>query len=160
MVTICDYLPEHYDGVYRCMLALQAHERELEALHRPPEEMATEYLAFLRAECAAKDGQWFVAVDRSQAVGFLCVWRHELLDEYMAQPVECAYISDLVVLPEYRRHGIGPRLIAEAERYAQARGVTLIKIGSLARNYLSKELYRRLGFRDYSIQFVKKVEGS
>ncbi len=157
MNEISEYQPAYFEGVHRCMLELQAHERRLEELHREPEAMAREYLAHLESECRSKDGKWFVALDGEQIVGFICVWCREQLDEYMSEPLECAYISDLVVLAEHRRRGIGPALVEYAENYAKERGISLIKIGSLARNNLSMDLYRRLGYRDYAVQFVKKL---
>jgi ribosomal protein S18 acetylase RimI-like enzyme len=42
---------------------------------------------------------------------------------------ENLYIGRLAVHPAFRRHGIAGRLLAEAERYAQATGATALTLG-------------------------------
>jgi len=68
-----------------------------------------------------------------------------------------AYISDLVVLPSYRRQGIARELLRHAEAYAGARGAKLLRIGVLAKNRIARDLYGKLGFEDYQLQLVKKL---
>jgi len=68
-----------------------------------------------------------------------------------------AQITELFVREEFRRRGIAPALIAEAERLAQARGVERLMIGVLAGNALAEPLYRRLGFVPAVIEMAKHI---
>lgn len=136
---------------------LQEHERQFESNHRPGPEMARDYLPYLKQQCLENDGTILVAEFDGAIVGLLCVWRRQQLDEHMSQPFEIAYVSDLIVSKSQRRHGVGTRLLDEAEAYARAHDLRMVKIGSLSRNFHAKELYRKRGFRDYSIQLVKDL---
>jgi ribosomal-protein-alanine N-acetyltransferase len=68
-----------------------------------------------------------------------------------------AYGSDLVVLPAYRRRGIGRALLERAEAYARGEGARVLRVGVLAKNEAAARLYRSLGFGDCTIQLNKPL---
>jgi ribosomal protein S18 acetylase RimI-like enzyme len=144
------------DEILKDLLAeLQEYEKQFEPYYRPGTEVSAEYLAYIRRECAEHDGKIIVALDDQKIVGFICVWRGELLDQYVSESIEIGYISDLIVTNAYRKQGVGSQLIAQAEEYAHQKKLRMLKIGSLSRNTDSKELYRKLGYLDFSVQLVK-----
>ncbi len=56
-------------------------------------------------------------------------------------------LNNLSVLPEYRHHGIGKKLINYAVNYSKnTLGVNKIKIGIVEENTILKEWYKSLGF--------------
>ena len=59
-----------------------------------------------------------------------------------------AEISDLIVTPAQRSHGIGAAIIAELIASADRWGMTEIEIGAALSNPRALALYRRLGFHD------------
>ena len=55
------------------------------------------------------------------------------------------YVSTLFVDPEYRRKGIGTRLIREMEKRAAAMGVNTIRLDTF--DWQGKEFYEALGYQ-------------
>src|SRR5438093_1255349 len=105
------YDPADRQHLRLCVVELQDFERQIDPALPAGEQMADAYLEFLFERCARWCGQIFVAeIDRA-IVGFVGVLTRvppEVPDE---SPAEYAYISDLVVLPSYRRRGIGRALL-------------------------------------------------
>ncbi len=68
------------------------------------------------------------------------------------------WINRLAVHPDYRRRGLGLRLIAEAERALQARGLPVISAHVEAWNEASLALFQRAGYvrHDDVIYFSKR----
>lgn len=57
------------------------------------------------------------------------------------------YVTNVAVLPEYRRQGIGERLVREAVRGAETRGCSFLSLEVRVGNETAIRLYERLGFR-------------
>lgn len=55
------------------------------------------------------------------------------------------YVSTVFVDPEYRRKGIGARLIREMEKRARAMGVNMVRLDTF--NWQGKEFYEAMGYR-------------
>jgi malonyl-CoA O-methyltransferase len=155
---IRDYEPTRDEGPLReCVVALQEFERTLEPALPKGEAMADAYLAFLFDRCAAAAGRVFVAeVDRA-VVGFVGVLAEVPPAEPDEEQAPYAYVSDLVVLPTYRRRGIGRALLDRAEAFARERGARMLRVAVLAKNRPAGELYRSLGFSDYVVQLSKML---
>lgn len=60
-------------------------------------------------------------------------------------------IHDFAVMPQWRGHGIGRRLMARIEDIAKERGCCKITLEVLENNHAAKALYRGCGFSDYKL---------
>lgn len=60
-------------------------------------------------------------------------------------------IHDIVVLPEYRRKGVGQALLAAAEAEACERGCCKLTLEILSGNTLALASYTRFGFEPYTL---------
>jgi len=69
-------------------------------------------------------------------------------------------VSDLVVLPRYRRRGLGALLLRHAEALARRAGARLLRIDVLARNSGAHRLYKRLEFQDYAVRMLKELDAT
>ena len=138
-----------------CVVELQDFERGLEPTLPKGEEMADRYLAHMLRRCDESLGRVFVAEVDGAVVGFVGV-----LGRVVPEPDESqayAYVSDLVVLPAYRRRGLGRALLERAVAFARGKGAKALRVGVLARNEGAARLYRSLGFGEYTIQLNKPL---
>ena len=153
---IREYEPSRHRGQLRaCVVELQDFERGLEPTLPKGEAMADRYLAHVLDRRAGGAGRIFVSEEGGAVVGFVGV-----LARVVPEPDETqayAYVSDLVVLPAYRRRGIGRALLERAEAYARGEGARVLRVGVLAKNEAAARLYRSLGFGDYTIQLNKPL---
>lgn len=153
---IREYEPSRHRGQLRtCVVELQDFERGLEPTLPKGEAMADRYLAHMLDRCAGAAGRIFVAEEDGAVVGFVGVLARVVPEPDEAQAY--AYVSDLVVLPAYRRRGIGRALLERAEVYARGEGARVLRVGVLAKNEAAARLYRGLGFGDYTIQLNKRL---
>jgi ribosomal protein S18 acetylase RimI-like enzyme len=73
-----------------------------------------------------------------------------------------AEIAGLVVDEVFRGSGIGARLVAEAEAWAEAGGYDLLRVRSNVKRVRARRFYERQGFELTKSQnnFVKSLEGT
>ncbi len=141
--------------------ALQNFETTLHANRRPGAEIATDYLAILEREVAAKQGAILVAERAGGAVGFVCCWADHDDDEMIhAETRPHGYIADVFVAEAERGQGVGGALIAAAEAYLGGLGFARVRLISLAANTGASAVYEHLGYRAYEITFEKPLGGT
>jgi ribosomal protein S18 acetylase RimI-like enzyme len=139
-------------------LELQKHEKLSDPDRRVDSAVSKEYLDLIGGMIAKYKGAIFVAnnpneTHQNQFVGFICGW--EEAEVINATPF--FYISDLVIDPNFRGQGLGTELIRTIESHAQAKGYKRILIEALSGNYIPMDLYRKLGFREYNVKFIKEL---
>jgi GNAT superfamily N-acetyltransferase len=140
-----------------CVIAQQNFHRSLEPLWPEGEKVVEDYLAYLHAECAAHNGCILMAELGEDTAGFASVVAAAPAAS-PDDPAPFAWLHDVYVKPEHRRHGIATMLLAEAERFARAEGARVLRLGVLDRNQLARGFYARLGFRQYTHVLTKSLE--
>ncbi len=148
-------IDEDRHGLRACVVALQDVERQLEPALPPGEAIADAYLTFLIDQCRRLAGRVLVAEDGRRIAGFVCVLGKVMPGQPEEPPAEYAYISDLIVLPEYQRQGLGRRLLGRAEALAREAGVGTLRVGVLAKNRAAHQFYGSVGFSDFEVELVK-----
>jgi ribosomal protein S18 acetylase RimI-like enzyme len=144
-------------GVRECFIELQNVERSLDDRMPEGSAVADEYLKLLFERCEQYRGQLFVAESDGCIAGYVSVWARTRSDEPDDGPTEFAYISDFVVLPEYRRHGVARQLLARAEEYARSDGAVFLRLGVKGGNTTAYAFYAQAGFVEFSSQLEKKL---
>jgi uncharacterized protein (TIGR00290 family) len=156
--AIRDYDPARDAGaLHACFVELQDYERALEPAQPPGAEAAAPYLEVLFTRCAEWNGRIFVGELAGRVVGFTAVHAAVPHDEPDDPPGPYALVSDLVVLPEARRTGLGRALLERAEAYARAEGARLLRLDVLVRNEAARALYARAGFREKLLALEKPL---
>jgi ribosomal protein S18 acetylase RimI-like enzyme len=69
-----------------------------------------------------------------------------------------AHVSELFVRADARGSGVGKALMAEAQRFAAARGFKRLSVTVLAGNLPAVGAYERLGFTPYTIDLTKPID--
>jgi len=99
MVQIREYRAEDAQQVTECQIELQDFLHRLEPVILEGKVIAITYLDFVFAQCARTDGKVFVAEADNRIVRFVALWAKVKPDALDEEPLEYAFISDLVVLP-------------------------------------------------------------
>lgn len=86
-----------------------------------------------------------VAVADSRVVGYV------VADTESGQGRPIGHIKDLAVRPEWRRRGIGSRLLERAISVLTARGADRVKLEVRATNEDARALYKRFGFEAHHV---------
>ncbi len=84
-----------------------------------------------------------------EAAGFV----HVRFTDVTGSDFTRADVYDLAVAPEYRRMGIGSRMMAFAEEAARTNGANALYIGTGWENEPARSLYVRRGFREREIEY-------
>ncbi|QQR97908.1 MAG: GNAT family N-acetyltransferase [Sphingobacteriales bacterium] len=87
----------------------------------------------------------FVAIDDStnQAIGFT-----QLYPKYSsARVIKNWILNDLYVEVEYRKMGIGEKLIRHAMDFALQNGAKFVELSTAVDNFIAQRLYEQIGFK-------------
>ncbi|NLS44578.1 MAG: ribosomal protein S18-alanine N-acetyltransferase [Firmicutes bacterium] len=100
--------------------------------------------AFLAELYDNKRARYFVAKDKADGavVGYVGVWL--ILGE--------AHITNIAVHPDFRKKGIGEKLLVTAIDYVESQGVNSITLEVRASNTVAQRLYRKTGFVSVGIR--------
>ncbi len=101
---------------------------------------------------------WFVDKKEHQEsvdLTVACLWMGNAIDQVTGE--RYAHIFLIFVLPEYRKQGIGTKLISVAENWAKARGDRQIGLQVFTKNKPALNLYHHLGFKTQSISMIKPL---
>ncbi len=131
-------LLEIYPLLFEASAALQPHRFQ----------KAQQDEAFLRGTILGDDSDILVAEDGGRIVGFA------LLLQMETPPYKCvvrhgyAYLMDLLVIPGYRRRGVGGELLSRAVLWAKDKGLDFVELNVLAQNEDAIRFYKKHGFFD------------
>lgn len=154
---IREFVAEDLAALKSCFVELQEFERELVSHRLPGEEIADRYIQALLQRKKENSAEIFVAEVEGKAIGFLSVLLSEQLDADLNEPIELAYLSDIVIRKEFRKLGIGEALVSSAEKYAVSRNAMYLSANVLANNMGGRALYSKAGFNEYELLMLKKL---
>src|SRR4051812_46015522 len=115
MILIREYRSEDERQVEECFIELQEFERRIEPRRVEGKLVAKKYLQHMFEKCAQTQGQVFVLDDNKRIAGFVSVWTKMKVNGLVNEESEVAYISDLIVVADYRGQGWGRALLKRAE---------------------------------------------
>ena len=88
----------------------------------------------------------YIADENGTPVGFMELGTRPYAEGCLTSPV--AYVEGLFVMPERRLQGVARLLIAEAETWARAQGLTELASDALIDNEGSIAMHKALGFAE------------
>lgn len=68
-----------------------------------------------------------------------------------------AEINDFLIVPEFRRQGLGVLLLSHIEQEARRRGANLLRSETGAENTASRQLHDKAGFETYRVCYEKRL---
>jgi ribosomal protein S18 acetylase RimI-like enzyme len=111
----------------------------------PSEENSNKWIRFVRESLTKGRSLLLVARAGGVTVGYLLA---NISGDFLFDVSErFCMISDLFVVPEFRRNGIGKRLVLECMKKTKAKGFASVRLNVLPENEVAIKLYQKLGFR-------------
>ena len=77
--------------------------------------------------------------------------------DYYYRDEHHAHIADLIVAPKGEGRGIGRLLMEKGEEWARSQGFHLLMLSVFAENLRARELYKRLGYGEDMMKYVKEL---
>lgn len=127
----------------------------LDPAFTPSSEWPREYGAYLRSLMSREDALALVAKDGTEIIGY-AVGRVTTLPPFFEHRIR-GYIHDVYVREEFRRRGLGRRLVEQILTWFRRRGVTMVELTVAANNRDAIPFWERLGFFVYMHQMKKEV---
>jgi ribosomal protein S18 acetylase RimI-like enzyme len=111
----------------------------------------------LEAILQGDDSELFVAQAASRLAGLVEIYLRQDPEEVTLVPHRYAELQSLMVLPAFRRRGVGTRLVEAARRWARENGAAEIRLGVWEFNEAAREFYEALGFRTLKRRMVAEL---
>lgn len=138
-------------GVKNCIVELKEYESSFDPDYLTDEESINNLLEDI------EKGEILVAESNNEILGFVSFNITNKNEDLIVKNIPTLYISDLVVLSQYRGNGIGAELLKSAEEFAKERGIKYIKLIVFSENSAAIKLYEKAGFGDYEATLLKKI---
>ncbi|MEM1615607.1 MAG: GNAT family N-acetyltransferase [Pyrobaculum sp.] len=95
-----------------------------------------------------------VAVEGQKVVGIL---KGDVEDRIFYKPKYAGVIKEFYILPEYRRKGIGKRLMMEGIEALRKKGAEIIMASFPALNEIAINFYKKMNFRPIEYLFAREA---
>ncbi|MEE4298321.1 MAG: GNAT family N-acetyltransferase [Pseudomonadales bacterium] len=139
------------------MLAILPRLAEFELpARRRPEQLWESDAATLRAWAEAGHDELVVFVAEHEPHGVVGLALVRLQPEFMSR-APSAHLEAIGVAPVADGHGLGRRLLAEAERAALAAGALSMTLHVFANNERARSVYERTGYEGELLRYVKHL---
>jgi ribosomal protein S18 acetylase RimI-like enzyme len=146
------------ESLKKCIRALKEFESQFDPDYLTTEDSVQELFIGLMEVVKKNQGAVFVAeVEEKGIMGFISLEISVKNAPEIVKKVNVLYVSDLVVLPEFRSLGIGEALLMRAEQYAKELGISYLKLIVFADSERVRSFYQRTGFKNYEITMLKEV---
>lgn len=153
--TIHEALPADIDVVHELWIALAEEMDKLDPVHRLAPSYREQGRDLMNDAIADDFTHVHVAFDGDRAIGFAIIrlqFPHGLFEQ---KPL--VHISDVYVMPEYRRRGVATALVTHGIAFARKKGIGLVTLGVLA-NCPAIGLYEKLGFKVHRLSMTWQAE--
>jgi ribosomal protein S18 acetylase RimI-like enzyme len=128
---------------------------EIEPLTMPSEANSCKWLDFVKDGLVKGRNVLMVAKVEEKTVGYVLL---TLPREQIFEVQESfGLVNELYVLPGFRKKGVGKRLLEESLGRIKAEGFKNARISVLSQDRHAVRLYRKLGFRVFMYNMIKKL---
>lgn len=155
-VDICECRAEDLDSSLRRLWMRLAQEMfEIEPVTIPSEANSSKWLDFVKDGLLRRRNVLIIAKVEEKTAGYaLLTFPREQTFE-VQEPF--GVINELYVLPEFRRKGVGKKLLEWCLSRIRAEGFKTARISVLSGDKEAIRLYEKLGFRVFMYNMAKKL---
>jgi ribosomal protein S18 acetylase RimI-like enzyme len=97
---------------------------------------------------------WFIEQDNARCVG--CLWMGSGYEQITGD--RYTHIFLIYIAPDYRRQGLGRRLLIHAEEWTKARGDSALGLQVFVDNSVAQALYHQMGYQPRSTFLLKPLQ--
>ena len=101
-----------------------------------------------------EEGTVWVAEDNNKVIGYLA-GSVEGTPSYATKSI--AELDNFYIDKEYRKKGIGKKLVQEFKEYCMKLGVEEMKVTASSKNMNAREFYKYIGFEDFEVTYKMKL---
>jgi ribosomal protein S18 acetylase RimI-like enzyme len=155
-ITICECKVKDLDeNVRHLWISLAKEMFEIEPITMPSEANSNKWLDFVKDGLDKKRTLLLLAKAEKKIVGFVSA---TLPREPIFELAESfGIINELYVLPEFRRKGIGKKLLEECSNRIRAEGFKIVRLSVLPKDENAIRLYQKSGFRTFMYSMSRKL---
>jgi ribosomal protein S18 acetylase RimI-like enzyme len=155
-ITICECQGKDLDESLRRLWINLAREMfEIEPITIPPEANSNKWFNFVKDGLDKRRTLLLIAKAEEKTVGFVSA---TLPREQTLEVAESfSIINDLYVLPEFRRKGIGKKLLEECMNRIRAEGFKVVRLSVLPKDENAMRLYQKFGFTTFLYSMARRL---
>ena len=105
---------------------------------------------------ATNDPYFLIAEMEEKVVGFV-MYKKGKADYFDTNIVDFGEVLELFVDPDFRKKGIGEKLVNEVEKFFKEEGLAYLKLEASSRNDNAIKFYQEHGFEDHVTVMYKKI---
>lgn len=129
--------------ILELILRLKRLNEEFDSLLQVRDDAAEKGKTYVESSLTSEKSLVLVAEDKGKIVG---VMKADIRERTFYEPKTEGAIVDLYVLPEYRRSGLGAKLIEETIKKLKGKA-DIVTAEFPSQNMIAADFYRKLGFR-------------
>lgn len=141
-----------------CVVELQDYECQLDPRMPSGESIADEYLEDMKRKCEEHEGRIFLFEIDGSIAGFVSVLAKVSSGVLNDGNLVCSCIDDVIVKDEFRRLGVGKKLIEAAESFARSKNARWLRLSAMAGNTSARKLYSSVGYSELYIDYEKELK--
>lgn len=156
MVNLVPMTPSEFDAYCGYSIAQYASEHVRSGRWTPEEayeQAAKQFKELLPDGVASKDNYLYTLRDPASQQNVGILWF--AVEEQAGK--RSAFVYDIEINPEFRRHGYGRQAFHELEQQARELGLDSIRLHVFGHNHAARALYEQLGFVPTNIAMVKSL---
>ena len=145
---------EDIDQISDLILRLKKLNEEFDPLYTVRQEAPEVVRKYVSESLERDDVIMLVADSIGRVVGVI---RAEIRSRVFYDPLMQGVITDLYVLPSYRRRGVGEALVSSLIKILKSRGIGLVSAEFPPMNKIAVEFYTNMGFKPLMYVFFKEI---
>jgi len=145
---------EDIEQISDLVLRLKKLNEEFDPLYTVRQEAPEVVRKYVSESLDRDDVIMLVADSIGRVVGVI---RAEIRSRIFYDPLMSGVITDLYVLPSYRRKGVGEALVSSLIKILRSRGIGLVSAEFPPMNKIAVEFYANMGFKPLMYVFFKDI---
>lgn len=152
----------HYEKAKDLLVDLQKYVVEIDKykLNILSTKFRDKYFDYMLADCNSNQGKCFVCVDGDKVLGMVAgyVEKYNERDKIDYSCPKKGIIAELIVDKNYRKDGLGTKLVNHMENYFKSISCKFVQIDVFAYNESAKKFYYKNGYEDRMVTVFKKLK--